>query len=103
MKRQNENKGKAAAKVGGKMAPYGGHEAAACQPRESDEYSRESNLNCKDYVEDLLIEKMCIYMAKMALHDEALSQQKPSLIAVGSIYVALKICEQLKKKSIITS
>lgn len=44
---------------------------------------------------------MCIYLAKMAMHDEYLSQRKPSLVAVSAIYVALKICEQLKKKEFI--
>ncbi len=47
--------------------------------------------------EKLLIEKMSLYLAKMALHDYELSGKKPSLQAVGSLYVALKICEQLKK------
>ena len=52
-------------------------------------------------VEDFLVEKMAIYLAKMSMHDLNLSERKPSLIAVGSIYVALKICEQLKKKELI--
>lgn len=39
----------------------------------------------------------------MAMHDEFLSQRKPSLVAVSSIYVALKICEQLKKKEFINA
>ena len=43
--------------------------------------------------ENYLIEKMAIYLAKMSMHDLALSGMKPSLVAVGSIYVALKICE----------
>lgn len=53
-------------------------------------------------MEDFLIEKMAIYLAKMSMHDYSLSQQQPSLVAVGSIYVALKICEQLKKKELIS-
>lgn len=44
-------------------------------------------------VQDYLIEKMAIYLAKMSMHDEYLSCKRPSLLAVGSIYVALKICE----------
>ena len=52
-------------------------------------------------VENFLVEKMAIYLAKMSMHDLNLSERKPSLIAVGSIYVALKICEQLKKKELI--
>ena len=46
---------------------------------------------------------MAIYLAKMSMHDPELSSKKPSLLAVGSIYVALKICEQLKKKELISS
>ena len=44
-------------------------------------------------VEDYLVEKMAIYLAKMSMHDLDLSSRRPSLLAVGSIYVALKICE----------
>jgi len=44
-------------------------------------------------VEDYLIEKMAIYLSKMSMHDLDLSSRRPSLLAVGSIYVALKICE----------
>jgi hypothetical protein len=52
--------------------------------------------------EPILIEKMSLYLAKMALHDYELSGKQPSLQAVGSLYVSLKICEQLKKISLIT-
>ena len=45
----------------------------------------------------LLIQKMALYLAKMSMHDYELSGRKPSLIAVGALYVALKICEQLKR------
>ena len=55
------------------------------------------------HIEDFLIEKMAIYLAKMSMHDLYLSSKRPSLLAVGSIYVALKICEQLKKKELINS
>lgn len=44
-------------------------------------------------VEKYLIEKMSIYLAKMSMHDTNLSSRNSSLLAVGSIYVALKICE----------
>jgi len=40
-----------------------------------------------------MIEKMAIYLAKMTMHDADLSSRKPSFLAVGVIYVALKICE----------
>lgn len=54
-------------------------------------------------VQQYLIEKMSVYLAKMSLHNDDLSTRHPSLLAVGSIYVALKICEQLKKKDLINS
>lgn len=54
-------------------------------------------------VEKFLIEKMAIYLAKMSMHDAELSTRKSSLLAVGAIYVALKICEQLKRKVLISS
>ena len=51
-----------------------------------------------------LIEKMAIYLAKMNLHDyELCSNKKPSLLAVSALYVSLKICEQLRKCSLIDS
>lgn len=56
-----------------------------------------------DKVQKYLIEKMAIYLSKMSMHDEYLSCKRPSLLAVGSIYVALKICEQLKKKELINT
>jgi hypothetical protein len=49
-----------------------------------------------------LVYKMAMYLSKMSLHDYELSGKKPSLVAVGSLYVALKICEQLKKTTLIT-
>lgn len=42
---------------------------------------------------NILIQKMSMYLGKMAMHDYDLSGKKPSLLAVGSLYVALKICE----------
>ena len=46
---------------------------------------------------------MAIYLAKMSMHDLNLSVRNPSLLAVGAIYVSLKICEQLKKKDLINA
>jgi hypothetical protein len=46
---------------------------------------------------------MAIYLAKMSMHDLSLSVRHPSLLAVGAIYVSLKICEQLKKKDLINA
>jgi hypothetical protein len=54
-------------------------------------------------VQQYLIEKMSIYLAKMSMHDIELASRNPSLLAVGAIYVALKICEQLKKKDLINA
>ena len=51
----------------------------------------------------LLMLKMGLYLAKMSMHDYELSGRKPSLVAVGCLYVALKICEQLKKATFITN
>ena len=44
-----------------------------------------------------------MYLGKMAMHDYDLSGKKGSLVAVGALYVALKICEQLKKIQLITT
>ena len=44
-----------------------------------------------------------MYLAKMSMHHYELSGKKPSIVGVGAIYVALKICEQLKKTSLITN
>lgn len=41
----------------------------------------------------ILIQKMSLYLAKMSMHSINLAGRLPSLIAVGSMYVALKICE----------
>lgn len=46
---------------------------------------------------------MAMYLSKMSVHDYDLSGRKPSIVAVGSLYVALKICEQLKKSTFITN
>ena len=43
-----------------------------------------------------LIFKMAMYLGKMSMHDHELSGRKPSLVGIGALYVALKICEQLK-------
>ena len=46
---------------------------------------------------------MAMYLAKMAIHDYELSGKKPSLVGIGALYVALKICEQLKRDTLITN
>ena len=50
-----------------------------------------------------LIYKMAMYLGKMAMHDYELSGRKPSLVGIGALYVALKICEQLKRDTLITN
>ncbi len=50
----------------------------------------------------LLIYKMAMYLAKMSMHNSDLSGKRPSIVAIGSLYVALKICEQLKRDTLIT-
>ena len=45
---------------------------------------------------------MAIYLAKMAVHHENFSTKNVSLIGASSIYVALKICEQMRQKPILT-
>lgn len=51
----------------------------------------------------MLMQKMAVYLGKMSMHDYDLSGRRPSLVAVGCLYVALKICEQLKKKTLISN
>lgn len=50
-----------------------------------------------------LVYKMAMYLAKMSMHDYELSGKKPSLVGIGALYVALKICEQLKRENLITN
>jgi len=42
------------------------------------------------------IHLMSIYLAKMSIHHENLCTQKSSLLGASSIFVALKICEQMR-------
>jgi hypothetical protein len=59
-----------------------------------------------DYPYDLYTENMIkllrlvvIYLAKMNCHDYSLICKKPSLLASSTLFVALKICEQINKES----
>jgi hypothetical protein len=45
---------------------------------------------------------MSIYLGKMACHHDGLATQKASLTGASTIYVALKICEQMRNKQILT-
>lgn len=50
----------------------------------------------------VLLKLVCVYLAKMNCHDYNLISQKPSLLAASSIYVGVKICEQINKDEYIT-
>ena len=58
------------------------------------EYYLEQTLN--DHEDHGFIKLMSIYLAKMSLHHDHLCTKNSSSLAVSSIYVALKICEQMK-------
>lgn len=45
---------------------------------------------------------MSVYLGKMALHHDNLCHKQSSLLAASSIYVALKICEQMRQKTMLT-
>jgi hypothetical protein len=45
---------------------------------------------------------MSIYLGKMSLHHELLCTKESSLLGASSIYVALKICEQMRQTTIIS-
>ena len=71
--------------------------------------SDESNDNNTHYILNKLYTKnmlnllnhVCVYLAKMNCHDYSLMQKKPSLLSAGTIYVAIKICEQINKEDYI--
>jgi len=48
-----------------------------------------------------LVSKMAIYLAKMCSHEYSFCNIRPSLFAIGCVYVGIKITEQLKKISIL--
>ena len=72
-------------------------------PQEKQTKDMRSAAEKEAHLQKYLIEKMSIYLAKMSMHEINLSVRNPSLLAVGAIYVALKICEQLKKKELINA
>jgi hypothetical protein len=73
---------------------------ASPTPLEFLEMYNESVLSKHEYSQ--FIKLMSIYLAKMALHHEGLCTKEASLIGTSSIYVAIKICEQMRQKSILT-
>lgn len=48
------------------------------------------------------IHMMSVYLAKMAVHHQVLYGQSSSMIGCSAIYVALKICEQMRQSTILT-
>ena len=54
----------------------------------------------KNYTANMinLLRHVVVYLAKMNCHDYSLSGKKPSLIAASTIFVAMKICEQINKE-----
>ncbi len=64
----------------------------------------------ESYIEQILgshpdrkfIHMMAVYLAKMAIHHDAFYTQSPVMIGTSSIYVALKICEQMRQTTILT-
>lgn len=56
----------------------------------------------KSHEEVEFIKLMSVYLGKLALHHEHLCAKQSSLLASSTIYVALKICEQMRQKQILT-
>ena len=48
-----------------------------------------------------LLKAVCLYLAKMNCHDYELIQNKQSLLAAGTIFVAMKICEKINEEEYI--
>ena len=61
------------------------------------------NIINKKYTKNMLnlLKYVCIYLGKMNCHDYNLMQKKPSLLAASTIFVAIKICEQINKEDYI--
>ena len=57
----------------------------------------------KKYTKNMLnlLKYVCVYLAKMNCHDYQLMQKKHSLLAASTIFVAIKICEQINKEEYI--
>ena len=61
------------------------------------------NVINKKYTKNMLnlLKYVCVYLAKMNCHDYQLMQKKHSLLAASTIFVAIKICEQINKEEYI--
>ena len=62
-----------------------------------------ANVINKKYTKNMLnlLKYVCVYLAKMNCHDYQLMQKKHSLLAASTIFVAIKICEQINKEEYI--
>ena len=69
----------------------------------TDEDDELGNIINKKYTKNMLnlLKYVCIYLAKMNCHDYQLMQKKHSLLAASTIFVAIKICEQINKEEYI--
>jgi len=73
------------------------------QDMTTDEDEDLGNIINKKYTKNMLnlLKYVCIYLAKMNCHDYQLMQKKHSLLAASTIFVAIKICEQINKEEYI--
>ena len=73
---------------------------------DDDEFEDDKNLEKlinKLYTKNMLylLKTVCIYLAKMNCHDYNLMQNKQSLLAASTIFVAMKICEKINDEQYI--
>jgi hypothetical protein len=61
------------------------------------------NIMNKLYTKNMLklLKTVCIYLAKMNCHDYELMQNKQSLLAAATLFVAMKICEKINDEQYI--
>ena len=72
-------------------------------PRNAENKAKIEEITTKLYTKNMLnlLNLVCLYLAKMNCHDYNLIQKKPSLLAASTLYVAVKICEQINKEEYI--
>ncbi|MCQ2819159.1 MAG: hypothetical protein MJ252_17995 [archaeon] len=70
---------------------------------DTEEDKKLKEITTKLYTKNMLnlLNHVCLYLAKMNCHDYNLIQRKPSLLAASTLYVAVKICEQINKEDYI--
>ena len=72
--------------------------------KENDENEKNfGKLMNKIYTKNMLhlLKIVCLYLAKMNCHDYTLMQNKQSLLAASTIFVAMKICEKINEEEYI--